>query len=178
MLLKETGRQSGDEQNAYFIMDPEGMLPEDIVRSVTRADHAQDIAYEILKLSAIRNAKRSRFIGALWIYFRVLRLTFDCCMLLLSLEASVSNFWSGPEPDGRCTRVYRGRGRVLDGGGPVEQGYRDRSSVRRRCVASLLGQAARRRTHSRLHTGQDGPAFQRLRRRARRRNGGPVIHGL
>ena len=68
-LLKETGRQSGDEQNAYFIMDPEGMLPEDIVRSVTRADHAQDIAYEILKLSAIRNAKRSRFIGALWLTF-------------------------------------------------------------------------------------------------------------
>ena len=50
-------------------MDPEGMLPEDIVRSVTRADHAQDIAYEILKLSAIRNAKRSRFIGALWLTF-------------------------------------------------------------------------------------------------------------
>ena len=43
--------------------------------------------------------------------------------------------------------------------------------VRRRCLESLLGRAARCRTHERVHAEQDGPAFQSLPRQAPRRDG-------
>ena len=128
-LLKETGRQSGDEQKCLLHNGSRGYAP----RGYRTLRHASRpcAGYCLRDPETLRHSQCKAFAlhRRIVAHFRVLRLTFDCCMLLLSLEASVSNF--GPEPDGRCTRVYRGRGRVLDGGGPVEQGYRDRSSVRR-----------------------------------------------
>jgi hypothetical protein len=77
-LSESEGAQRDVARNAYFIPDPRGTTTDDIVRAVTRPDHAHHIAYEILKLSAIRNAKRRRFVSALCI-----TLTFYALLLVV-----------------------------------------------------------------------------------------------
>ena len=60
----------------------------------------------------------------------------------------------------------------------LRPGFRDHQSVRRRCLAPLLGRAARCRAHERVHAEQDGPASQGVPRQASRRDGRLDVQGL
>ena len=65
--LKTGGDRSDATRDVYFVPEPRGISADILVRAVSAADHSQGLAHEILKLSAIRNAKRMRFVGALCI---------------------------------------------------------------------------------------------------------------
>ena len=84
-------------RDVYFVPDPESISTDVLVRSVTAADHAHRLAYEILKLSAIRNAKRKRFVGALCI-------TLAFYVLLLLVDRGLN---SGSEHGLFCHRLSR-----------------------------------------------------------------------
>jgi len=62
---KSGGIGSDAARAVYFISDPQNISADELVRSLACSDQAYILAYEILKLSAIRNAKRRRFLGAL-----------------------------------------------------------------------------------------------------------------
>ena len=62
--LKTGGDRSDATRDVYFVPDPKGISADVLVRAVRAADHSHGLAHEILKLSAIRNAKRKRFVGA------------------------------------------------------------------------------------------------------------------
>ena len=56
-------------RDVYFVPDPRALSAEDLVQAVASADHAHNLAHEVLKLAAIRNSKRRRYIGALCLTF-------------------------------------------------------------------------------------------------------------
>lgn len=51
----------------YFLTDPRRTTAQDLVRAVTQADHANELANEVLKLSTIRDTKRKRFLCAIYL---------------------------------------------------------------------------------------------------------------
>ena len=56
----------------------------------------------------------------------------------------------------RCADVDGGRGCAFDGRRPFGPGFRAHPSVRQRCMARLLGRAARHRTNESLYSGKMG----------------------